>query len=587
MLYTVCLFYFFFFLFFFALQIYRFDKIFYYTIGVATLLDGQLDLSKYSVGEYDPRSQSVFQELIPLLNIPEHVNLSKMRFAAKQLTGFFFQPTDQWHWTFSHPKIYYLCIKSLYSRCNKHVAQLASPKLIQNYIRTMGCLESRHELVVKVARESYESLARKYLHQMISGQMKQVIQNSCFDDADFVKCWFEQMSELGNQETVMGLRDSILNRSLFYWACFYGHGHMVQVLLQSDQVKCRSEVWFQQEMIQGLYAACASNSPTSEIAVMCLLDYVNNLNVCEIYEENTYGKVFGRDLCYLMFLGAPLLHVAAKLGHPDCVKLLLEKGASLTDETKDKVTALHRAATRLDSNAEGVVEVLIKKGANINQGTPTGRLPIHEAITSGNKRVVAALEKAGSNIHGTMEDGRAFLTVAIQGQQKELVDYLLMKGVNANGNPVQDSFTPLQHAINTGDTDLIDRLIENKGANVNKMSKAGMGALHLAVLCGEEEIIETLIAKGADVNLKGTENKTPLHIAAKHGLYNICDILLKAGAKPEMMTASRKTALVLAAEGNHQTVVWLLLKEGMELEGGGRDIGGPFMGRDFYRMFHH
>ena len=559
---------------------------------MATLLDGKLDLSKQTVTEYDPTTQDVIRELIPLLGVPEHVNLSKMRFAAQQLTGFFFQPTDQWQWTVAHPKIYQLCVKSLYGRINKHLVRLASTDLLLNHIRTMKCNEAQHELSVKVAQESYEELAKKYIHEIMSGKMKAYVQSPCFGDVDFVKVWFEQMAEFGSQENVREQRDPVLDRSLFYWACYYGQGYVVQGFFQSNQ----HNNWFLQEMNQGLYAAYASNLPTSKIAVKCLLEQDTiDTSLCEVYEENTYGKVFGEELCYLMFLEAPTIHVAARFGHPDVVKLLLEKGANHSIETKDGLTPLHRAASRLDSAAELVIDILIKQGASLESSTPKGRKPIHEAVACGNKRAVAALASAGENVKGSMEDGQSFLSVAVQGHHKELVDYLIMKGVNVNGTP-EDNFTPLQHAIRSGDSDLADRLINNKDIDINKITKAGMGALHVAVLYREEQIVEKLIEKAADVNLQGAGNIAPLHIASKHGLYTMCDKLLAAGAKPEMMTTKRETALVLAAREGHKYVTWLLLKEGMELEGGirgglfmGGFMGGsrgPFMGKDFFRMFH-
>ena len=570
----------------FSLQVYRFDRIFYYTLAVAVLLDGRLDLSMPAVSEYDPRTQDVIRELIPLLNVPEHVNLSKMRFAAKQLTGVFLQPTDEWKWTFSHPKIYHMCVRSLLIHIPKDLVRLASPSLILNYIRTMHCTESEDELSVQVADQSYPVLAKKYIVELMSGNLRQYIQSSCYEDLYFVKQWIQQLADLGHQETVIRLRDPVLNRSLFYWACFYGHGYIVKHVLESEQLRFRDEEWFQQEMRQGLYAACGCSSETSLIAVICLLNHGVDVNVCEVYDKSSYGNAFSEEFCYLMFIEAPPIHVAAKRGHPDTVNLLLMKGASHSIETKDGLTPLHRAASRVDILSGQVVEALIENGANKDAVTPKGKLPIHAAALSGGRRAFEALVNAGADIHGSMVDGQSFLSIAIQGHQKELVDYLLMKGVSGAGNPTREPYSPLQHAIKIGDKNLADRLIDFKGASVNAISKAGMGALHVAVLYGETDIVDKLIDKGADVNSQGAGNITPLHVAAKHGLYGMCDTLLGAGARPEMMTANQETALVLAAKEGHQMIVWLLLREGMELEGGSGNMDGNFIGGPFFRMFN-
>ena len=56
------------------------------------------------------------------------------------------------------------------------------------------------------------------------------------------------------------------------------------------------------------------------------------------------------------------------------------------------------------------------------------------------------------------------------------------------------------------------------------------GAFHSAVVEGNQEAVETLIAKGADVNAKDKEGMTPLHQAASNGQQEIVETLIAKGA---------------------------------------------------------
>ncbi|RPB22045.1 ankyrin, partial [Terfezia boudieri ATCC MYA-4762] len=57
------------------------------------------------------------------------------------------------------------------------------------------------------------------------------------------------------------------------------------------------------------------------------------------------------------------LHIAAKKGHLEVVKVLLDKGATINAMTHVNRTALHMAA---ENGHLEVVKVLLDKGATIN-----------------------------------------------------------------------------------------------------------------------------------------------------------------------------------------------------------------------------
>ena len=68
------------------------------------------------------------------------------------------------------------------------------------------------------------------------------------------------------------------------------------------------------------------------------------------------------------------LHFAARDGHVDVAKVLLQNGVDLNAATKYKDTALHTAA---EKGHFDIVKVLLEKGADVYAPAPC-RIPFHK-----------------------------------------------------------------------------------------------------------------------------------------------------------------------------------------------------------------
>ncbi len=134
-------------------------------------------------------------------------------------------------------------------------------------------------------------------------------------------------------------------------------------------------------------------------------------------------------------------------------------------------------------------------------------------------------------------------------QGLEKVGKLLDCGADVNA--VDDFFwgcTPLHHACESGDKDLVKLLI-SKGADVNARSAKGGGLyvtpLHAAAFCQFRKICKILLKAGADVNAKDENGSTPLHyaVALATVLYdNPIKILMQYGADTKAVIRSGSIA---------------------------------------------
>ncbi|EJS43321.1 hos4p [Saccharomyces arboricola H-6] len=104
--------------------------------------------------------------------------------------------------------------------------------------------------------------------------------------------------------------------------------------------------------------------------------------------------------------------------------------------------------------------------------------------------------------------------------------------------------TRLQIACDKGKFDVVKKMIEEGGYDINDQDNAGNTALHEAALQGHIEIVELLVENGADVNIKSIEmfGDTPLIDASANGHLDVVKDLLKNGADPTIRNAKGLTA---------------------------------------------
>jgi hypothetical protein len=128
----------------------------------------------------------------------------------------------------------------------------------------------------------------------------------------------------------------------------------------------------------------------------------------------------------------------------------------------------------------------------------------------------------------------------------------------------------------TGDLDLVKLLLE-KGANPNAISKLNNTPLHKAVKYGHTEVARHLLCSGADATLAGNDlyklllenganpnavnesKATPLHDAAGNGHTEAARHLLGSGADATLTNNQMFTPLQFAVDKGRKDVVLLLL----------------------------
>lgn len=89
------------------------------------------------------------------------------------------------------------------------------------------------------------------------------------------------------------------------------------------------------------------------------------------------------------------------------------------------------------------------------------------------------------------------------------------------------------------------RLLLDRRASINAMSKSDWTPLFIAALNGREAVVRLLLERKASVNATTKDNVTPLSISAKNGYEPIVRLLLDHGADTTIVSVRRGALLLL------------------------------------------
>ncbi len=254
--------------------------------------------------------------------------------------------------------------------------------------------------------------------------------------------------------------------------------------------------------------------------------------------------------------GATALHWAAYHGNVEVFSLLVGAGARPDIANDLAITPLALAA---ENGHAPVVERLLELGANPNAESPTGVTPLMRASRIGSVAVVRALLGRNANVNAAeRERQQTALMWAVSQRHPDVVRLLLDRGANVRARTVSRRLTVMldqgpngvktakEHAHQVdfgGSTALLfaassgdvasTKLLLDRGADVNDTAPDGNSALVLAAFSGNGPVARVLIERGADLNADGA-GYAALHAAVLRGDAETVNALLARGANPDV-----------------------------------------------------
>ncbi|KAK6355999.1 hypothetical protein TWF718_000372 [Orbilia javanica] len=277
-----------------------------------------------------------------------------------------------------------------------------------------------------------------------------------------------------------------------------------------------------------------------------------------------------------------ILLSAAKEGHEDVVRVLLETGKVNIDATDPgwSLTPLRWAA---QGGYTAIVQLLLDKGADIEAGDDRyGYTPLLAAVTYDHERIVQILLDRGASIEAADRENYTPLLRAVNNGNEAITKLLLEKGADVEARCIYEEYgpvwigfydqreratvTPLLLSIYRG-RQAVTQLLLDKGVNVEATTtNQNTTSLLLATAKGYLAQVRMLINRGADIEAKNTHDITPLLLAAGLGHTSIVQALINRGANMEARNMSDYTPLVIAVKNGYGDMARILVERGADLE---------------------
>jgi len=213
------------------------------------------------------------------------------------------------------------------------------------------------------------------------------------------------------------------------------------------------------------------------------------------------------------------LHYAAACETSDNLKLLLDKGANITDIDMRKVTCL-------------IAAVRARRPQNV------------KIIVQKNPDLIKMRDKAGFNAMG----------YACMNSDLETIKVLFEAGVKLGPGVGTDRLTPLGWAAAMGNVEAVKWMIDQK-ARIIGNDKFKRCPLALAIMNGHLEVASILLQHGADWEQADSSGNRPLHFAAAYGWPECIELLLKTGADINAENSWKITPINIAMLKNHEGCV--------------------------------
>lgn len=235
--------------------------------------------------------------------------------------------------------------------------------------------------------------------------------------------------------------------------------------------------------------------------------------------------------------GERALHIAARNGKVEIVRLLLERARANPNATDDKGgTPLLAACDSSNVHVE-VVRLLLGAGADPALAETNGIVPLHVVAYRGYMDLVDSLHsRAPATLNRSASKGQTPLFLACVGGHESVVSRLLSLGA-MQPVPADDSsrMLPLSAAVSKGFLGVVRILINEGGIKAVGGWSALPDALYTAVQVHQAKILRLLLAASgedrrsewANANIEG---RHLLHYAAGFCRRSAVGVLLEAGA---------------------------------------------------------
>ena len=270
---------------------------------------------------------------------------------------------------------------------------------------------------------------------------------------------------------------------------------------------------------------------------------------------------------------------AATIGDLEAVKKHLEAGADINGRDPNFGASVLAAA--VVRNQVETAKYLIENGADVNQASQDGSIPLHTAALFGFAESAELLIDSGADIFASGQGGTPsditnadwettlYIASIIQ---LDVTEEDVMAGREKVRELLDERTNELAYespfiAVLTNNLEALKASLTSSDVDLNQLDpQTGASILSLASITGDGQIAEVLLEAGANPNLLNRDGGTPLHAAVFMGKAGIVKALLANGANKDATNNDGATALDIA-DLDLETTAYLAGMIGIEIDG--------------------
>ena len=247
----------------------------------------------------------------------------------------------------------------------------------------------------------------------------------------------------------------------------------------------------------------------------------------DVINKVLYGHSFWLQGPTLVELNTPL-HDAAKLGQSEKLEIILnQQSVDINCINSSYETPLHLACA---FGHESCIYILVSRSADMYSRDCYNNAPIHRAASMEYVNIIEML-----------------IT--------EFKCDPMIKGYQGR--------SLLHFASSTSNIGFIETLIQRYQLDpISDLDACGSTPLHIAAICGQQEVVSLLIIKySCPVDIRNEGNETPLHLACYKGHLNVVKTLIERGADLSARNWQNAPLVRVAAIGGHKNVIEALTSQ--------------------------
>ncbi len=264
------------------------------------------------------------------------------------------------------------------------------------------------------------------------------------------------------------------------------------------------------------------------------------------------------------------LHVAAREGHADIVRLLVELGAKVNSRAVDGRSAACVAAYLGHAN---VISALAELGADLNLPDINGQHPFLHAAKAGHPSILELLVGLGVDYRKRESTYRGAYYLAVSENAPravETIHYLHKLGVDVNQISLDEGQrNAVCLAVQAGNMTLL-RTLNEVGADLSIRScDTSHSAMELAIIRGDIEMVRALHSWGVDIDAWTRDvdiGCTPVCMAARRNQVGALRVLHELGANMDQQSSHGRNIDELAIKKRATPCVRYLVKAGINLK---------------------